>query len=78
MNELIKDKIVKGLKFTSQHFHMTAEISAVRETQVDVILTPSDGNAWEEKGWDKAFMITCFEKGAYKITEPNTVNISVY
>lgn len=70
--------IVKGLKFTSSHFQAKAEVSAVRETEIDVILTPSDGFSWEEKGWSLQHVKDCFDRGGYKVVELNQVNISVF
>lgn len=74
----MKTDIRKGLKFTSNTFAMNAEISAIREdqNQVDVILTPSDGFAWEEKNWNLQYVKWAFERGDYMVTD-STKEISV-
>lgn len=68
-----------GLKFTSAHFSAKAEIVRMSEADntIDVILTPSDGHAWEEKGWNLQHTKWAFESGDYKVLLENQVNISV-
>lgn len=69
----MKTEIRKGLKFTSTRFAMDAEISAIREDQneVDVILTPSDGHAWEEKNWNLEHVKFGFERKDYNAVDPS-------
>jgi hypothetical protein len=68
-----------GLKFTSVHFSAIAEVHAVSEqlNTVDVILTPSDGHSWIEKGWNLQHMQWGFERKEYEAIKPNNVNISI-
>lgn len=72
-------QIYNGLKFTSTNFAMTAEVKEVRlkENEVDVILTPSDGHAWVEKNWNLEHVKWGFERGEYKLAEMGP-NYSVY
>jgi hypothetical protein len=64
----------KGLKFTSITFTAKVEISNIRqdEGKLDVIITPSDGHAWEEKNWRINEVIEGFKKGKYKEALPET------
>lgn len=73
-------QIYNGLKFTSINFAMTAEVKEVRlkENEVDIILTPSDGHAWVENSWNLQHVKRGFERGEYKPVEANGANYSVY
>lgn len=72
--------ITPGLKFTSTHFTATAEIKEVREkdNEVDVILSPSDGHAWVEKGWNLEHLKWGFERKEYNPIVKELNNISVW
>lgn len=69
-----------GLKFTSSTFSAEGEISRISEVDnaIDVKLVPSDGQAWEEKGWNLKDVSRRFETGEYKKVEPNNINIAVW
>lgn len=71
-------QLITGLKFTSIHFRAEAEIMRIRtaENEVDVVLTPSDGHAWEEKSWSLQHMKAGFERGEY-IPEDKTQKLGV-
>lgn len=76
----MRDKDFKiGLKFRSNRFSSEIQVTAIREevNQVDVVVTSSEGNAWEEKNWDLLRIKQGFEREEYIIIKPNTVNISV-
>lgn len=64
--------IAVGLKFKSLHFSMDAEVKEVREesNQLDVILTPSDGHAFVDKGWNLQHTKWGFERGDYFVLPP--------
>lgn len=68
-----------GLKFTSTSFSAEGEICRISESEgiVDVILKPSDGHAWVEKGWNLNEVTGRFKSGEYKRIEPNNVNICI-
>lgn len=72
--------ITPGLKFTSVHFAMTAEVKAVheKENQVEVMLTSTEGHSWIEKDWNLQHMKWGFEKKEYNPIVKDTTNISVY
>lgn len=62
-------RIILGLEFKSTHFAATARVSAIRPemNEVDVIMMPSDGNEWEAKAWDLAYLKSGFEKEVFSI-----------
>lgn len=69
-----------GLEFKSTSFSAAAKISGINvaENKVDILLTPSDGNSWEEKGWNLDELKANFRSGKYKEVERNDVNISIF
>lgn len=61
--------IAKGLKFNMAYSPtLEGEVHAVNGNVVDVILTPSDGNAWWVR-WDLLTMKGKFKEGIYKEKE---------
>lgn len=72
--------VTAGLKFTSVHFRMKAQIKEVREkeNEVDVILTSIEGDSWVEKNWNLQHVKWGFEKGEYKVAEIDKTNYSVW
>jgi hypothetical protein len=75
-------EICKGLRFTSQTFSAQGEVSAVRPdlNQVDVIFTPGDDMAWEQKDLDLKHMKAQFERGEFQelIINPNDNKYTVW
>jgi len=61
--------ITIGLEFKSQHFTQTARVSAIRETEVDLILISSEGHGQELKGCSLAHAKNMFAQGVYYIPE---------
>ncbi len=61
-------EIKPGLKFTSKHFTMTAEILEVIQDKntVRVLLTPKEGASWVENNWDLQHTIWGFDRGEYQ------------
>lgn len=65
--------ITKGLKFKMLYSpSMEAEISVIRKdaNEVDVIMTPSDGNAFMTT-WPLDETENKFSRGIYKVDKPN-------
>lgn len=81
MRQPERNIIYVGLKFTSVHFSMDAEIVAIREgtNEIDVKLTSSEGFAHVEKGWNLQHTKWGFEQGEYIPVDPekDKVNISI-
>lgn len=72
--------IKTGLKLRSVFFSSVIEIVEIREArnQVDVIVTPSDGNAYVQKNWDLSELKHGFQKGDYFLPDVDNSRISVY
>lgn len=70
--------IHKGLKYQSAHFSATAQVYEIREGEVDIMYTSSDGTAWIEKGFSLQQLIDGFKNGSYWVMPLDLVNISIF
>jgi hypothetical protein len=62
--------VVKGLKFTMDYSPtLEGEVHAVKDDIVEVILIPSDGNAWWVR-WSLMDMERKFKEGIYREMKP--------
>lgn len=68
-------RIAKGLKFRSTSFADTVEVADIRQSEVDVRITTTQGFSRIEKNWSLEYIKTCFERKEYYIPEEDKYSV---
>lgn len=64
-----------GLKFRSTSFADTVEIVEIRQNEVDIRITTSQGFSRIEKNWNLEYIKACFERKECYIPEEDKYSV---